>query len=150
MTAPPFAPILIANRHCLMRPAEDLEAPYAPFESYGTFNEFSRVVTKHVLGGQERFNELKQRLEMCEHANSKAGAAALGYLIAMEEKNDGKNTIYDLVLEQVEDDGNSMKRTDAIFTVIYKWLDEKFAEDDFLSCDGVRIALHEAFEPHMP
>jgi hypothetical protein len=134
-----------------MRPAEDLEAPYAPFESYGTFNEFSRVVTKHVLGGQERFNELKQRLEMCEHANSKAGAAALGYLIAMEEKNDGKETIYDLVLEQVEDDAvDSMNRTDAIFTVIYKWLDEKLAEDGFLSCDGVRIALHEAFDPCMP
>jgi hypothetical protein len=118
-----------------------------PFESYGTFNEFSRVVTKHVLGGQEQFNELKQRLEMCEHANSKAGAAALGYLIAMEEKNDGKETIYDLVLEQVENDAvDSMNRTDSIFTVIYKWLDEKFA-DGFLFGDGVRIALHEAFEP---
>jgi hypothetical protein len=116
-----------------MRPTEDLEAPYAPFESYGTFNEFSRVVTKHVLGGQERFNELKQRLEMCEHANSKAGAAALGYLIAMEEKNDGKETIYDLVLEQVENDAvDSMNRTDSIFTVIYKWLDEKFAEDGLM------------------
>ena len=133
-----------------MRFAEDLDAPYAPFESYGTFNEFSRVVTKHVLGGQERFNELKQRLEMCEHANSKAGAAALGYLIAMEEKNDGKNTIYDLVLEQVEDDVDSLSRTDAIFTVIYKWLDKKFAEDGFLSCDGVRIALHDAFDSYMP
>jgi hypothetical protein len=133
-----------------MCPAEDLEAPYAPFESYGTFNEFSRVVTKHVLGGQERFNELKQRLEMCEHANSKAGAAALGYLIAMEEKNDGKETIYDLVLEQVEDDADSLSRTDAIFSVIYKWLDEKFAEDGFLSCDGARIVLHEAFDPYMP
>ena len=107
------------NCPCLMRPAEDLETPYAPFESYGTFNEFSRVVTKYVLGGQERFNELKQRLEMCEHANSKAGAAALGYLIAMEEKNDGKNTVYDLVLEQVEDDVDSLSRTDAIFSDTY-------------------------------
>jgi hypothetical protein len=62
-----------------------------------------------------------------------------------------KNTIYDLVLEQVENDAvNSMNRTDSIFTVIYKWLDEKFAEDGFLSGDGVRIALHEAFEPYMP
>jgi len=134
-----------------MRPAEDQEAPYAPFESYGTFNEFSRVVTKHVLGGQEQFNALKQRLEMCEHANSKAGAAALGYLIAMEEKSNGKNTIYDLVLEQVEDDAvDSMNRTDSIFTVIYKWLDEKFAEEGFQPDDGIRMTLHEAFEPYMP
>jgi hypothetical protein len=29
-------------------------------------------------------------------------------------------------------------------------LDEKFAEDGFLSSDGVRIALHEAFDPYMP
>jgi hypothetical protein len=117
-----------------------------PFESYGTFNEFSRVVTKHVLGGQEKFNELKQRLEMCEHANSKAGAAALGYLIAMEEKNDGKETIYDLVLEQVEDDAvDSMNRTDSIFTVIYKWLDEKFAEEGFQPDDGIRIDFARSF-----
>jgi hypothetical protein len=44
-----------------------------------------------------------------------------------------------------------MNRTDAIFTVIYKWLDKKFAEDGFLSCDGTfRIVLHEAFDPYMP
>ena len=115
-----------------MCPAEDQESPYAPFESYGTFNEFSRVVTKHVLGGQEQFNALKQRLEMCEHANSKAGAAALGYLIAMEEKNDGKETIYDLVLEQVENDAvDSMNRTDSIFTAIYKWLDGKLESEGY-------------------
>ena len=134
-----------------MRPAEPLEAPYAPFESYGTFNEFSRVVTKHVLGGQEQFNALKQRLEMCEHANSKAGAAALGYLIAMEEKNDGKNTIYDLVLEQVEDDAvDSMNRTDSIFTVIYKWLDKKLVEEGWAVDNSVREMLHKAFDPYMP
>ena len=134
-----------------MRPAEDLETPYAPFESYGTFNEFSRVVTKHVLGGQERFNELKQRLEMCEHANSKAGAAALGYLIAMEEKNDGKKSIYDLVLEQVEDDVDSMSRTDAIFSVIYKWLNKRLEEEGFHpDRHNVNMALQEAFSPYMP
>jgi hypothetical protein len=135
-----------------MRPTEDQESPYAPFESYGTFNEFSRVVTKHVLGGQEQFNALKQRLEMCEHANSKAGAAALGYLIAMEEKNDGKETIYDLVLEQVENDAvDSMNRTDSIFTAIYKWLDGKLESEGYSNDDGSsRSALHEAFEPYMP
>jgi hypothetical protein len=134
-----------------MRPAEPLEAPYAPFESHGTFNEFSRVVTKHVLGGQERFNELKQRLEMCEHANSKAGAAALGYLIAMEEKNHGKNNIYDLVLEQVEDDGiDSMCRTDAIFSVIYKWLDKALAEEGYEGDAYLRAFITTKFESYMP
>ena len=134
-----------------MRPAEDLEAPYAPFESYGTFNEFSRVVTKHVLGGQERFNELKQRLEMCEHATSKAGAAALGYLIAMEEKEAESRNIYDVVLEQVEDNGeDSCIRTEAIFLAIYKWLDGKLEGEGYSDEDGSsRSVLHEAFDIYM-
>lgn len=133
-----------------MCPTEDQEAPYAPFESYGTFNEFSRVVTKHVLGGQERFNELKQRLEMCEHANSKAGAAALGYLIAMEEKENGKETIYDLVLEQVEDAADSMNRTDVIFSVIYKWLDKALAKEGYEDDAYLREFIVTMFSPYMP
>jgi hypothetical protein len=55
------------------------------------------------------------------------------------------------VLEQVEDDAvDSMNRTDSIFTVIYKWLDEKFAEEGFQPDDGIRMTLHEAFDPYMP
>jgi hypothetical protein len=129
-----------------MRPAEDsFETPYTP-----TFNEFSRVVTKHVLGGQERFNELKQRLEMCEHATSKAGAAALGYLIAMEEKEAESRNIYDVVLEQVENNGeDSMIRTEAIFAAIYKWLDKKFEDESYGEGGGVREILHEAFDIYM-
>jgi hypothetical protein len=115
-----------------------------------SFNAFSKVVTKYVLGSQERFNELKGRMEMCEHATSKAGAAALGYLIAMEEKE--SQNIYDLVLEQVENDGeDSMIRTDAIFTAIYKWLDGRLAEEGYFDDEGTsRSVLHEAFDPYMP
>jgi hypothetical protein len=115
-----------------------------------SFNEFSKVVTKYVLGSQERFNELKERMEMCEHATSKAGAAALGYLIAMEEKEEEGRNIYDVVFEQVANDGeNCGVRTDAIFTAIYRWLDKKFAEEGFLPDGGVSMALHEAFEMYM-
>ena len=115
-----------------------------------SFNEFSKVVTKYVLGSQERFNELKERMEMCEHATSKAGAAALGYLIAMEEKEkekEGRN-IYDVVLEEVENNGkDSMIRADAIFTAIYKWLDKKFEGEGYPDHDGgCRSVLHEAFD----
>lgn len=129
-----------------MRPAEDsFETPYTP-----TFNEFSRVVTKHVLGGQERFNELKQRLEMCEYATSKAGAAALGYLIAMEEQEKGNKNIYDLVFEQVESYGeDTCVRTDAIFAAIYKWLDAKLESEGYCHDDGSRLVLHEAFGIYM-
>jgi hypothetical protein len=115
-----------------------------------SFNEFSKVVTKHVLGSQEYFNQLKNRFEMCEHATSKAGAAALGYLIAMEEKEREGRDIYDLVREQVENDGeNSYCRTDTIFTAIYKWLDEKFDGESYPEEGGTRETLHEAFEMYV-
>jgi hypothetical protein len=113
-----------------------------------SFNEFSKVVTKHVLGSQERFNELKERMEMCEHATSKAGAAALGYLIAMEEKE--SRNIYDVVLEQVENNGeDSCLRTEAIFAAVYKWLDKNFGDQGYQVDGGVREALYEAFDIYM-
>lgn len=113
-----------------------------------SFNEFSKVVTKYVLGSQERFNELKERMEMCEHATSKAGAAALGYLIAMEEKEN--RNIYDVVLEQVENNGeDSMIRTEAIFLAIYKWLDGKLESEGYLQDATTRSVLHEAFDIYM-
>ena len=116
-----------------------------------SFNEFSKVVTKYVLGSQERFNELKERMEMCEHATSKAGAAALGYLIAMEEKERESRNIYDVVLEQVENDGeDSMIRTEAIFLAIYKWLDGKLEEEGYFDDEGTsRSVLHKAFDIYM-
>ena len=115
-----------------------------------SFNEFSKVVTKYVLGSQERFNELKERMEMCEHATSKAGAAALGYLIAMEEKERESRNIYDVVREQVASDGeDSHCRTDAIFTAIYKWLDKKFEDENYSEGGGVRNVLLEAFDIYM-
>ena len=115
-----------------------------------SFNEFSKVVTKYVLGSQERFNELKERMEMCEHATSKAGAAALGYLIAMEEKERESRNIYDVVLEQVENNGeDSCIRTEAIFAAIYKWLDKKFEDEGYGESGGAREILLEAFDIYM-
>jgi hypothetical protein len=69
----------------------------------------------------------------------------------MEEKNDGKNSIYDLVLEQVEDDAvDSMCRTDAIFTVIYKWLDKALAEEGYEGDAYLRTFIVTKFEPYVP
>ena len=87
---------------------------------------------------------------MCEHATSRAGAAALGYLIAMEEKEKESRSIYDLVLEQVENNGeDGCVRTDAIFAAIYKWLDGKLEGEGYLEDGGVRSRLHEAFDIYM-
>ena len=87
---------------------------------------------------------------MCEYATSKAGAAALGYLMAMEEKENAPN-IYDQVLYEVENYGeDSMARTDAIFTAIYKWLDAIFDEEDYDQDDYTRKLLSGRFNQYMP
>jgi hypothetical protein len=115
-----------------------------------SFNAFSKVVNKHVLGSQERFNELKERLAVCEHATSKAGAAALGYLMAMEEKENAPN-VYDQVLYEVESDHkDSLARTDAIFTAIYKWLDAILEEEDYEKDDYTRKLFSGRFNQYMP
>jgi len=122
----------------------------SPLPVDSSFNAFSRVVTKHVLGSQEQFNELKERLAMCEHATSKTGAAALGYLIAMEEKENTPN-IYDQVLYEVENyGGDSMARTDAIFAAIYKWLNPIFERQGFNEESDAREILADAFHQYMP
>ena len=122
----------------------------SPFPMDSSFNAFSRVVNKHVLGSQERFNELKDRLAMCEHATSKAGAAALGYLMAMEEKGNASN-VYDLVVEQVENDGeDSYARTDQIFLAIYKWLNTILAEEGYKHDDYVRELITTKFSTYVP
>lgn len=115
-----------------------------------SFNAFSKVINKHVLGSQERFNELKERLAMCEHATSKAGAAALGYLMALEEK-ENPATIYDLVVEQVENDGeDSFARTDEIFIAIYKWLDSILDEEDYQRDHFIRQLITAKFSTYIP
>lgn len=106
---------------------------------HDSFNEYSRVVTKHVLGESKEFEALQERLAMCEHARSRSVAAALGYLIAKEEQNNKQFTIYDKVLEQVEDSsGDGMARNDAIFTEIYYWLDENFRKAGYEEEEGAR------------
>jgi len=100
-----------------------------------SFNQFSKVVNRHVLGNQDEFNRLKDKLKMCEHAVGKSGAAALGYLIAMEEmkglKSEAGISVYDKVLEVVDGlitcNGQHFAESacDEIFTIIYEWLDKE-------------------------
>jgi len=100
-----------------------------------SFSQFSKAVNKHVLGNQDEFVRLKDRLEMCEHATSKAGAAALGYLMAMEEmeelKSEAEISVYDKVMDVVDGliacNGQYFAESacDEIFTIIYEWLLEE-------------------------
>lgn len=120
---------------------------FPQMESSFSFNAFSRVVTKHVLGSQERFNELKERLSMCEHATSKAGAAALGYLIAMEEKENNDECPWEKVRDLIDDSVDSATTTDQIMKAMYQWLDKTLEKEGY---DKVRTVLYDAFEMYMP
>ena len=113
---------------------------------HGSFNEYSRVVTKHVLGESKEFEALQERLAMCEHARSRSVAAALGYLIAKAEQNNKQFTNYDKVLEQVEDSSrDGMARNDAIFTEIYYWLDENLDKAGYDEEEGPRQIIADLF-----
>ena len=117
-----------------------ISAPYSHTMDK-SFNQFSKVVNKHVLGNQDEFTRLKDKLEVCEHATSKAGAAALGYLMAMEEmeelKSEAGNSVYDKVLEVVDGlisaNGQHFAESacDEIFTIIYEWLDRILAAEGY-------------------
>lgn len=99
------------------------------------FDEFARVVTKYVLGDTSEFEALKERLSMMEHAKTKAGAAALGYLMAKEEITSDayekyeESMIYEKLTETLESYYSCLtdraKAQDEIMTEVYYWLDRQ-------------------------
>jgi hypothetical protein len=126
-----------------------------------SFSQFSKAVNKHVLGNQDEFTRLKDKLEMCEHATSKAGAAALGYLMAMEEmeelKSEAGNSVYDQVFEVVNAlitcDGQYFAESacDEIFLIFYEWLSENLHAEpsSAFSKDYVGKQLNSLFEEYI-
>ena len=112
-----------------------------------SFNAFSKVVTKHVLGSQERFNELKDRLAMCEHATSKAGAAALGYLMAMEEK-ESNGCVWEEVKDLIDRNTDTTTTTYEVMEVVYRWLDKMLEDEGYFEDNYIRSRLRSFFEPY--
>lgn len=128
-----------------------------------SFNDWSRLVTKHVLDDPAGFNKLVERLEVCEHAGSKKTAAAMGFLLgkaagAVEEEEQG---VYEDVLKIVDgvDTGyvESCEATDKIFGAIYQWIDKTLAEDGYPEAEemadgdyNVRMLIRETFADKMP
>jgi len=97
---------------------------------------------------------LKKRFVGFAACNDHATAAAFGYLAAMkdaeEQEKKKKGTIYDTVCEAVEDDAiDAMIRTDAIFTAIYKWLDDILDADGYDEGDYVRKLIAAKFETYI-
>ena len=124
-----------------------------------SFSQFSKVINKHVLGNQDEFTRLKDKLEMCEHATSKAGAAALGYLMAMEEMEELKSeagiSVYDKVFDVVNDliacNGQYFAESacDEIFTIIYEWLDRILAGEGYEKGHYVRELIASGFKEYI-
>ena len=124
-----------------------------------SFNQFSKVVNKHVLGNQDEFTRLKDKLEMCEHATSKAGAAALGYLMAMEEteelESEAGNSVYDKVLEVVDGliSANGQHFAESacyeIFTIIYEWLDKELENGGYGELNYIRSIICSRFKEYI-
>ena len=93
--------------------------------------------------------KLKERFKDWSDCNDKATAAAFGYLAAMEEvKKEKKFTsIYDKVLEQVEDDrGDPRMRTDQNMTNIYYWLDGLLAGEGYDEKNCIRALIGDWFD----
>lgn len=130
-----------------------------------SFNDWSRLVTKHVLDDPAGFNELVKRLEVCEHAGSKKTAAAMGFLLGKAAGAEGaeeeEQSVYDDVLGIIDgvDRGyvESCEATDKIFGAIYQWIDKTLAEDGYPEAEemadgdyNVRMLIREAFANKMP
>ena len=106
------------------------------------FNAFAKVVAEHVLDNPEKFNEIKERLEMLECATSKAGAGALGYLMAKAEEEEP--SVYDQTLNVIrENKENEWMCADQIFTLIYKWLAKELEDNNLY---GYQRILRKTFE----
>lgn len=120
-----------------------------------SIDDFLRLATKYVMDDPKQFNELTERFIACEHAKSKAGAAAIGYLIGKDEARLDKNiweTIFNLVKSNAEDDAYaaSTNTTDAIVRAMYKWLDNSFEEAGFDDDSRTRGTLYNLFAQWLP
>ena len=109
-----------------------------------SFNEFVKIITKHMLDDPQKLTELRERFEVLEHAQSKAGAAALGYLIGKAEKEKEDLDVYDQTLNVIrENKENEWICADQIFTLIYKWLAKELEGNNLY---GYQRILRKTFE----
>lgn len=130
--------------------------------SSASFDTFAKVVNKHVLGDHEEFMKLKQRFEAMEHAKTKAGAAALGYLVAKGELKEAAIDDQDnhnatklhqalhVLISGYDDYEMDVDATvDKVMTEVYWWLDGELAKAGYLPADAaeenVRYTVEDIF-----
>ena len=115
-----------------------------------TSSHFLSIVTKHVMDDPETFNSLRQRFEMCEHAKSKAAAAALGYLIAIDEINQAQQSVWKTVFDLIDNmEHNSDDTTLLIFQAIYQWIEKELDAKGYVEPNETRDVMRDMFADYI-
>lgn len=115
-----------------------------------TPSHFLNIVTKHVMDDPKTFDALRQRFEMCEHAKSKAAAAALGYLIAIDEINEAQQSVWKTVFDLIDNmEHDSDDTTLLIFQAIYKWIGKELDAKGYTEPDEIRGIMHSIFADYI-
>ena len=107
-------------------------------------------MTKHVMDDPETFNALRQRFEMCEQAKSKAAAAALGYLIAIDEINEAQQSVWKTVFDLIDNmEHDSDDTTLLIFQAIYKWIEKELDAKGYVEPNETRDVMRDMFADYI-
>lgn len=115
-----------------------------------TPSHFLNIVAKHVMDDPGTFDALRQRFEMCEHAKSKAAAAALGYLIAIDEINEAQQSVWKTVFDLIDNmEHDSDDTTLLIFQAIYKWIGKELDAKGYTEPDEIRGIMHNIFADYI-
>lgn len=115
-----------------------------------TSSQFLKLVTKYVFDDPDTFTALRNRFEMCEHAKSKAAAAALGYLIAIDETNQAQQSIWKTVFDLIDNmEHDSDDTTLLIFQAIYKWIEKELNTNGYVEPNETRDVMRDMFADYI-
>ena len=115
-----------------------------------TPSHFLNIVAKHVMDDPGTFDALRQRFEMCEHAKSKAAAAALGYLIAIDEINEAQQSVWKTVFDLIDNmEHDSDDTTLFVFQAIYKWIGKELDAKGYTEPDEIRDIMRNIFADYI-
>jgi hypothetical protein len=111
-----------------------------------TSSQFLKLVTKYVFDDPDTFTALRDRFEMCEHAQSKAVAAAFGYLIAIDEMNQAQQSIWKTVFDLIDNMENDAHDTTLlVFQAIYQWIEKEIDAKGYPEHNDIHGVMYEMF-----
>ena len=111
-----------------------------------TSSQFLKLVTKYVFDDPDTFTALRDRFEMCEHAQSKSVAAAFGYLIAIDETNQAQQSIWKTVFDLIDNMENDAHDTTLlVFQAIYQWIEKEIDAKGYPERNDIRGIMYDMF-----